>query len=77
MGFGAVEFATVEGELAPSNLSSSGRRHLVRFVDGLGLQPTSFLVDGPDARGSRNQNGRQPDWRLDWGFHESKIARSV
>lgn len=41
----AVEVSVAEGALAPSNLSSSGRRHLTRHADGLGLQLSSFVAD--------------------------------
>ena len=46
----AVEMATVAGDVAPSNLSASGRRHLARFVDGLGLQLGSLVADVPGLR---------------------------
>ena len=45
--FGAVEFATVEGELAPANLSASGRRHLARYLKGLGLELSALVADMP------------------------------
>jgi len=41
----AVELATVEGPLAPANLSATGRRHLARYASGLGLELTSFVAD--------------------------------
>lgn len=43
--FGAVELATVAGDLAPSNLSSSGRRHLARFAGGFGLEMAALVAD--------------------------------
>jgi len=48
--FRAVELATVAGDLAPWNLSSSGRRHLSRYVDGLGLQMAALVADLPGLR---------------------------
>ncbi len=45
-----VEFATVAGELSPSSLSGSGRRHLARLVDGLGMRVTSLVADIPGLR---------------------------
>lgn len=50
MSFHAVELAAVEGDVAPRALSSSGRRHLSRFVGGLGLQLTSLVADLPGLR---------------------------
>lgn len=48
--FRAVEFATVAGELAPQNLTSSGRRHLSRHAEGLGLHIVSLVADFPGLR---------------------------
>ena len=45
--FRVVEMATVEGELAPNQLSSSGRRHLARFVEGQGLRLGALVADMP------------------------------
>ncbi|MFQ5589915.1 MAG: sugar phosphate isomerase/epimerase family protein [Phycisphaerae bacterium] len=50
LGFPVVELTTVAGDLAPSNLSLSGRRHLRRIVDGLGLQLASLAADFPQLR---------------------------
>lgn len=41
----AIEVPTSEGALAPSNLSTSGRRHLSRFAEGLGLQLSALVAD--------------------------------
>lgn len=49
-GFRVVEFATVGGDLEPSNLSRSGRRHLLRHVAGLGLGMASLTADIPGLR---------------------------
>ena len=48
--FREVELATVAGELAPENLSSSGRQHLARYVDNLGLELTALVADLPGLR---------------------------
>ena len=45
--FRVIEMATVEGELAPNQLSSSGRRHLARFVKGQGLRLGALVADIP------------------------------
>ncbi len=47
LGFDTVELATVRGDVEPSNLSSSGRRHLSHFVDGLGLRMAALVADMP------------------------------
>jgi sugar phosphate isomerase/epimerase len=49
MDFRAIELAAA-GELAPSNLSATGRRHLSRFVNGLGLDLVSLTADLPGLR---------------------------
>ncbi|UCE61462.1 MAG: sugar phosphate isomerase/epimerase [Phycisphaerales bacterium] len=48
--FRSVELATVAGEVAPANLSSSGRRHLSHFVKSLGLELSSLTADIPGLR---------------------------
>lgn len=48
--FHVVELATVAGDLAPWNLSSSGQRHLLRYVDGLGLHMAALVADLPGLR---------------------------
>ncbi len=48
--FQAVELAAVSGELAPNNLSDSGRRHLARLVRGFGLDLASLVADIPQTR---------------------------
>lgn len=48
--FRSVEMATVAGDVSASNLSSSGRRHLVRYVEGLGLAFSSLVADFPGIR---------------------------
>ena len=46
----AVELSTVAGEVAPENLTPSGRRHLLRLVDSLGLRLVSLVADIPGLR---------------------------
>jgi len=41
----AIEVPTSEGALAPSNMSATGRRHLARLADGLGLQLSALVAD--------------------------------
>ena len=47
--FRTVEFASA-GELAPWRLSASGRRHLLRVIDGYGLTVASLVADLPGLR---------------------------
>ena len=50
LAFRVVEFATVSGDLAPEKLSTSGRRHLSRYLDGLGLRVAALTADIPGLR---------------------------
>ena len=47
LAFRVVEVPTVAGDLAPANLSASGRRHLLRYADGLGLRIAALAADIP------------------------------
>jgi sugar phosphate isomerase/epimerase len=48
--FRAVEIGAAEGEASPAALSVSGRRHLARYVNGLGLELASLTADFPQLR---------------------------
>ncbi len=48
--FAHVELATVDGDVAPQNLTPSGRRHLSRYLDGLGLRLHALTADIPNLR---------------------------
>ncbi|MBI4717557.1 MAG: sugar phosphate isomerase/epimerase [Planctomycetes bacterium] len=48
--FPVVEFGAGTGDAAPPNLSSSGRKHLRRYADGLGLRIASVGADLPGLR---------------------------
>ncbi len=50
MSFQAVEVPTVTGDLSPESLSPSGRRHLARYVSGLGLDLAALQADMPGMR---------------------------
>lgn len=50
MGFRAVELSTVSGDLEPSHLTVSGRRHLAHFVRSLGLELKALVADLPGLR---------------------------
>lgn len=45
MHFRTIEFGAGKGDLSPKNLTGSGRRHLSRFVEGLGLSIGSLVAD--------------------------------
>ncbi|MFH1108304.1 MAG: sugar phosphate isomerase/epimerase family protein [Planctomycetota bacterium] len=48
--FHAVELPTVTGDVTPRNLSASGRRHLARYVENLGLDLSALAADIPALR---------------------------
>ena len=48
--FQVVELPAVTGDVTPRNLSSSGRRHLARFVESLGLGMAALSADIPAMR---------------------------
>lgn len=47
LGFRVVEISAVDQELDPAQLSTSGRRHLLRYTDGLGLRMDAITADLP------------------------------
>lgn len=61
LNFRAIELPTVNGDLAPRNLSSSGRRHLARLVGGLGLRLVAVRCD---IAGTRLTDPRTVDERI-------------
>ena len=48
--FRAIEMPASEGETSPRSLSTSGRRHLARFVEGLGLSLPALRADFAQLR---------------------------
>ena len=48
--FRLIELPAVEGEVSPTNLSKSGRRHLSHLVDSLGLSMAALVGDVPQTR---------------------------
>ena len=50
MQFRTIEFGVGDGDLSPKNLTPSGRRHVSRFVEGLGLSIVSLVADFPGKR---------------------------
>ncbi len=50
LSFRTIELATGEGDLAPSSLSKSGRRHLSHLIESLGLRLSALVGDTPGLR---------------------------
>ncbi len=48
--FRSVEMGAVHGDVAAWNLSASGRRHLSRYADGLGLRLSALSADLPTLK---------------------------
>jgi sugar phosphate isomerase/epimerase len=57
--FEAVEVPAAAGDATPEGLSSSGRRHFQRFVDGFGLRLASLSADFPGLRLTDPQTAEQ------------------
>lgn len=62
LAFRRVEMPAVDGEVDPSRLSDSGRRHLSQYVTGLGLELSAL---GADLGGARFADKATLDYRLD------------
>jgi sugar phosphate isomerase/epimerase len=61
LGFNAVELPAVTGDFSPQELSSSGRRHLLRYLRDHGL---SLAALGADMPGSRFTDPGSVDLRI-------------
>lgn len=62
LGFRQVELPTIAGAVAPEQLSGTGRRHLLKFVGGLGLQLSAL---GGDLGGGRFADSSHLEQRLE------------
>lgn len=62
LGFHPVQLSAVEGPIEPRQLTGSGRRHLLRYADGLGL---SLVALGADFRGRRFADPASLDERIE------------
>jgi L-ribulose-5-phosphate 3-epimerase len=62
LSFREVELPAVEGEADPANLSRTGRRHLLHYVNGLGLRLAAL---GGDLGGKRFDDGAALERRLE------------
>ena len=69
--FRAVELPAVAGDLAPENLSGSGRRHLKRYLEGLGLRLVALVADLP---GLRLTDSRAVEERVDRSCRIMELA---
>jgi len=74
MGVRAVELGATSGDIAAWNLSASGRRHLARFADGLGLQLAALTADLPGLRFHQPQS---VDERVERTIQVLEMARQM
>ncbi len=74
LAFRSIELPTVEGDLAPSNLLNSGRRHLSRLIEGLGLRAAALAGDMP---GLRLTDPRTVDERLEKTCGVLELAKDL
>ncbi len=72
--FRAVEVPAAHGDTSPENLSSSGRRHLARYVQDHGLILSSFTADIP---GLRLTDPRAVDERIERTCQIIDLAREL
>ena len=71
---GLVELPTAQGETAPRNLTGSGRKHLSRYVEGLGLGIAALTADIP---GLRLTEARSVDERIERTCEAIDLAREL
>jgi L-ribulose-5-phosphate 3-epimerase len=62
LSFREVELPAVTGDVDPANLSRTGRRHLLHYVNGMGLHLSAL---GGDLGGTRFDDGAALERRLD------------
>jgi sugar phosphate isomerase/epimerase len=62
LAFREVELSAIAGDADPTTLSGTGRRHLLHFVNGLGLRLSAL---GGDLGGTRFDDGTALERRLD------------
>lgn len=74
MGVREVELGATAGDIAAWNLSASGRRHLARFVDGLGLGLAALTADLPGLRFNQPQS---VDERVERTIQVLEMARQM
>lgn len=72
--FGHVEMPAGHGELSPGNLSASGRRHLSRFLSGLGLDVAALVAD---VAGTRLTDPASTGERIDRTTQIMGLARDL
>ncbi len=74
LGFGCVQIGALHGPVSPGQLDESGRRHLRRFAEGLGLQIIALRVD---FGGSRFLDASRTDYCIDHTRRALELAREL
>ncbi|MCZ6652197.1 MAG: sugar phosphate isomerase/epimerase [Planctomycetota bacterium] len=74
IGFRCVQIGALQGPISPSQLDESGRRHLRRFAEGLGLQIIALRVD---FGGSRFLDASRTDYCIDRTRRVLELAREL
>ena len=74
IGFRCVQIGALQGPISPGQLDESGRRHLRRFAEGLGLQIIALRVD---FGGSRFLDASRTDYCIDRTRRVLELAREL
>jgi sugar phosphate isomerase/epimerase len=74
LGFRCVQIGALHGPVSPGELDESGRRHLRRFAEGLGLQIIALRVD---FGGSRFLDASRTDQCIDHTRRVLELAREL
>jgi sugar phosphate isomerase/epimerase len=74
LAFRAVELSAMSGDVSPASLGASGRRHLSKYVDSLGLTLAALSGDLP---GLRLTDPRTVDERVDRTCEILQLAADV
>lgn len=74
LGFRCVQFGALQGPLSPGQLDESGRRHLRRFAEGLGLQIIALRVD---FGGLRFLDASRTDHHIEHTCRVLELAREL
>ncbi|MCH8853541.1 MAG: sugar phosphate isomerase/epimerase, partial [Planctomycetes bacterium] len=74
LGFRCVQIGALQGPISPGQLDESGRRHLRRFAEGLGLQIIALRVD---FGGSRFLDPSRTDYCIDHTRRVLELAREL
>ncbi len=74
LGFRCVQIGAMHGPISPGQLDESGRRHLRRFAEGLGLQIIALRVD---FGGLRFLDASRTDYCIDHTRRVLELAREL